>query len=55
MERDDTGAPENRLPQPAHAEQQQQDPDRELEGSQRDGIEKWAKDNDDKDQQHKTG
>jgi len=54
MERNDSRRAEDRLSQPAHAEQQQQDPDRELKEMQRDKIEQRAEQQHDEDEQHKA-
>ena len=42
MQWDDTRRAQDRLSQPAHAEQQEQNPDRELQEMQRDTIEKMT-------------
>ena len=55
MERGDARCAQVCLSQPAHAEQQQQNPNRELKEMQRDKIEQRAKQQHDEDQQHKAG
>ena len=55
MQWDDTRRAQDRLSHPAHAEQQEQDPNRELQEMKRDTIEERAERCYDEDQQHKAG
>ena len=55
MQRDDADAAQDRLAQPAHAEQEEQKADRELQRAQRHEAEQRPEGHDDQRQQHETG